>query len=372
MGTLLALALGLILMGLAGCAQVSGSGQTQPPTPGPTSAVTSSDATFADQFPDDILGRVWLVSDEVGQTFGRIGSSSVTTLAVGTHLLGVVGDYFVTGTSSADNTNTTINVVSDTSNRNVVPSFDVDGSIGAARTAGRYVFLTIKSSNPAEAATLAALSVPDGIVTTVISPQVTTGSIPPEGIDRTIIASPSGKTISSSVCDLSGCRETDIVDVSSLVTVHSFGSLVDGGYPTAMNDTEMVVRPAGDTLGVLSGVSVDTGKVLWAVSDSNEYHLSYFASTGDLIVGRSSAAPDEFDVVAIDPHTGAQTVLFSAKGTDRWALWPDLSAGDTAVIGPDGAFPPPDVRIEGGFTASSIDLSTRLLAMNSVHISFGR
>lgn len=193
---------------------------------------------------------------------------------------------------------------------------------------------------------------------------------------RVVVVSASGRMIATTVCasgiDFVGdCRPTTVLDSETGATLDrlDFG----GRQPTILGDGWLMVSAiSGDELVDFQGRTIWTsarfgfGAGTWA---------NQIAPDGRLILElRSIAGAVRPTIVAVEPSTGRQAILYQPTDTD-WHVWPQLSTAALVAIG-RGDFMPPCL---GGATcdpgagrvveASTLDLLTGTFTPGAIQIT---
>jgi hypothetical protein len=209
------------------------------------------------------------------------------------------------------------------------------------------------------------VSLADGSVSELIAP----GPLP-EGwagsAARTLVASPSGRTIASGLCLADRCA-IDVIDASS-GSVRRIAASIEA-FPGPMTDDVLIV--ARDDLSGVAALDIASGEQLWQRGGA-EFQHAYMTSDGRYILSYlDHRDPWRFRVSVIDPRTNEERVVLEADPNEGQTLWPDLSSDGLAVIGVGGRFE--DVAQGSAVVhARVLDLASEEFVPGGISILVGR
>jgi hypothetical protein len=145
---------------------------------------------------------------------------------------------------------------------------------------------------------------------------------------RRVVASRSGRTVVSAVCD--GACQLEVLDTSTN-EVRKLGA-VDAFLRTT-GDAAAIVGP--DPATWVAGIDLDTGRELWR-REAAEVWLGYVTTQDQLIQAFLVDTSDgpSFRVGSIAISTGGYRELYRELAQREIGLWPDVSSDDYVAIGP--------------------------------------
>lgn len=206
---------------------------------------------------------------------------------------------------------------------------------------------------------LLAIDVTSGATRYVIEP----GPRPPGrgGNNGSVIRSPTADTMLFAECGSDDCL--------GHVLRHPFGgpqpAIEIPGHPRAMSSKVVVFGP--DYLRQISGMDLDSGKLLWTLPDA-DYSFGYVVADAALIQARRVEHGGAFasEILRVDLQSGAFEILVSSD--EDLSLWPGLSNDRVAVLGPGGRLEEAGL-FESTATVATLDLSTGNLERGALTIA---
>lgn len=338
---------------------------TPSPSPGTTSAPpepATAPGIGQDLTPPGLVGRSWVTRAPDGSPVAGItGSRHRLTLPADELPIEAAGGLVASVLRREDGTGSTLRVRDIASGDLVVEAARPEEVDSAVFVGDRIV---IAGHDPLGAGTdpgLAAVSLADGATTRLLA----SGPAPDgwtDGAARSVVASPTGRTLVSGLCLMDRCA-LDVIDPAG----GTARRLVDDveAFPRALTDEVVIL--ASDDLARLEAYDLATGRRLWERSGA-EFQYGYPTSSGGYVLSYvDHGDPWRFVVAVLDPPTGAERVVFEADPNDGLRLWPALSGDAFAVLGTDGRFE--DVsQASPVVRASVLDLATGRLVPGGVTI----
>lgn len=244
-------------------------------------------------------------------------------------------------------TSSTVSFSSLESGVDVFKPIAVPGQLFVGAVAGTMVYATGFDATSSGDPGLVAISATDGTVVTVIEarPQVEDGG---PVVARSVLTSPSGRTIVSALCRPEGCAGGAIIDTS---TGKVAGALPEDGGASAISDAYALLRSGGDVTTWVELVALKGGEVAWR-EDAEEIDGAYVTDAGEVVMLLSRDGAAVVDVVS--PNGKARS--FKNVPGRAPSLWTVQSSDDLAVLGLDGAFPGNAIGEDGLVTADVLDL----------------
>jgi hypothetical protein len=314
-------------------------------------------------------------------TVGRIGLLQRVTLDPGIRVLAVVGDRIVTVRRHGERTR--IGFRSFDSSAPPLADIDWPGLVSfSGIISGPYVLTSSGDATQdpgGEGVVL--ISATDGGARWLMEPQLPAGG-PATGDDLPallISASASGEAAAWSTCRAGieepfDCGPLTVADVDTGVVRGSVTT--DGQYPAGMTADAVLLRD--DALG-LRLVEIATGRMVWSrqstAADPVLFGFTHFLGDGTLIVEASAGVGAEHrdQIIAIDPGSGTERVVFDRDTSEAWRVWPALSTTSFLAMGHE-AFPPCSIG-SGGCSpdelrtvdAATLDLATLTLVEGAIH-----
>lgn len=347
----------IVAMATAACVDSAATAPTEPANTLPSSTASPPPATRsaeADIAPAALLGRVWVASTSDGaEIVGRIGSGQRVDLPPRTRALASLGSSVLIAERTAGdgsllrvtNLDTGVNGADISSLAyfdNAIPfgsGFLVTGQdLTTNLDPGIY---RLESGN------LTRLLDPDRTGPTLLS--------------RSLLASPSGDSVVSPLCQLQGpCR----IDVLDPMTGVSTRRLDVTGSPTQVWKSLLVVRA---TQNELFAIDIGSGSKVWSLA-GDEFGLGYLTSDGGLILQSVHAPGPTTRIVRVAMATGRSSTILERPISEDWTLWPELSTDGFAVLGHGGTF---DTASSTGnvISAALVELTTGTLQDDAVRFT---
>jgi hypothetical protein len=174
------------------------------------------------------------------------------------------------------------------------------------------------------------------------------------GVSRTVVASPTGRTLVTPICSPAlGCV-TQVVDMVTRTTRATKIPLLEDRYPVFATDDVVLYMP-GEVTFTIDAYDIATGQALW--SRSGDEILAGYVTSDAMLILELLTAPRTYAIERVDPRSGHTSVIDSRPRTKDVTLWPELSSDTIAVIGPA-----PRITFAQGLSATVkldlLDLST--------------
>jgi len=316
--------------------------------------------------PPGLAGRTWTAPAPAGGwVAGLLGSTNRLVIPPGELPLRAVDGRVATVALRADQTGSTVRVREVTSGRVLAELARSENISSAVFSAGQ---LLVAGHDPVRTGVdpgVAAISLEDGNVAQVIEP----GPLPDGwtgSAARTLVGSPSGRTVVSGLCAAGRCALDLIEPVNGTVR-----RLVDelAGFPVALSDEVVIV--VADDQSRLEAYDLAGGQQLWQRTGA-EFQYGYVTSDGRYVLSYlDHREPWRFVVSVIDPRTNDERVVLARDPAEGLVLWPDLSGDEQAVLGAGGRFEDvsqgsPVVR------ADLLDLAGGALTRGGITVVIGR
>lgn len=348
-----ALGAGLITGALSGCT-VGPAGRFDGPSPSEPTKEPVATAPPVDVFPAALDGRPWIAGSGDGtKTIGMLGSDLLVRIPAGDAVLAVTPDYVISSSLATDGAGSVVSIAGPSGK--LLATVRVDPVLVFGALAGDTLLASGYDPASDGDSGILAISLGDASVRTFLAPIG-------DAVTRTLLHSPSGKTIVSATCAGETCG-ADVIDSASLTSHH----LAIAGWPSALSDDSLLVRRPGDYSTAIEAVDLASGTLLWAMSGA-EFQAAYFTSAGDLILSRRPQAPKRtWQLVRID-RAGSETLLYESVPDAIWDLWAEFSSDTVAVVSSLGDFEMATMSAPP-IKASILDLVTGVITDDGLVIS---
>jgi hypothetical protein len=235
----------------------------------------------------------------------------------------------------------------------------VAGHVSHGVVVGDVVFATGASKDSDADPGVIAISAVDRSVKNVVpaGPAPSGVSAP---FERSLVISPSGRTLVSPVCTSGGCGGGEVIDTRTLRVIRTLGPHV---WASAISDKFALVREGSVITTGLSLVRLDDGRTMWKVEDGT-FANAYVTEAGMTVVLVTNDGPR---LRTIDAN-GKSRVSGNLPGVDP-RLWLQFSSTSLAVVGSGGPFPGDAATNGGMIRASAYDLSRLTAAPSKVTVN---
>lgn len=152
------------------------------------------------------------------------------------------------------------------------------------------------------------------------------------------------------------CRAT----VIRLPSGQEMGSVDVPGFVRLASDRTVIL--GGDPASWISAIDVTSGDLRWT-RKADEFGAGYLVGDSALVQEQIVDEARSLEIVRIDLATGDTDVLFTMSGNENLRLWPELSNGRVAVLGPGHSLQLAGAQAEK-VTLTILDLETGAVDRN--------
>ncbi len=304
--------------------------------------------------PDDLLGKSWIGSLPEGERLiGVVGSADRLITHAGAYPIGVIDGEAIVATPSGGST--TVELV-DLHGRQPTWTSTVEGNLYIGALAGQTALLTGSTDKEDGDPGIAAIDTSDGTIESVMIASVIKGN--DHGWSRTVLPTPSGKEILSSLCSVESDCVNQLVDAATGAVVR----ILPGKTPVIVATDRYGLTFDGTTA---AGIDLSSGESIWKRDD--QFGGGFVVDGERMISAWIDKQGGRFTLESVDLATGKGDIVLDRPASEDWTLWRELSTDTIATIGHGGRLK--DVVLAGDpVIGSTVDLSSGVVSDDSVRL----
>lgn len=320
----------------------------------------STTPTSTSAVPPDLLGRPWLVKDQVGYVAGITGGSTLVLPASEQAIKVASGAVasIISHEAEAKGDHVAVRAIDDGT---ILANADLPITLRWSAITKSALFLSGVDPSVANANDVGSMTLPglwrlgfDGSIATIDAPRIVAAELGVRDSSRLLVASVHGDRVLDALCrgDFSNDPSATLCDlvVRDALTGTGVGSYDNlPGIPIQFDGT--IVVASSSESGDLFAVDVVTGLRLWTLT-TGDFGGGYFSNDADRLIELYSTDHQDVRIADIDKLGGAATILASMPRSEIGPLAPLLSSGLHAVF-----YAPTDVNPTRGSSLRIFDLN---------------